>query len=150
MLVEAQRRVRRDAVMPREPTRGAQHQIVAVEPGKRRRFRPAHRQRQRFGRRRGDLVADIGEGDEAVEQVIAVGPPADDVEEEVDLGGGEDGDRLARDWDDAAQPPRSAGCAGAGGDGDDAGETGASPLSSLAWIGAISSLSGLNCSARRH
>jgi len=42
------------------------------------------------------LVADIGKGDETVEQVVAVGASADDVQVKVDLGRGEGGDCLAR------------------------------------------------------
>lgn len=131
-----------------EPPGRAQHQIVVAEPGQCRGFRAGYLERQRVGRRGGDLVADIGEGDEAVEQVIAVAAPADDMEIEVDLGRGEGGDCLAGRR--CAQPPRSAGDAGAAGAGDDAGDTGARPWSSFASIAGISSLSGPNCNARRH
>jgi hypothetical protein len=134
--------------------RGAQHEIVVAEPGERPGFRSAHRQRQRVGRRGDDLVADIGKGDQAVEQVIAIRAPADDMEVKIDFGGGEGGDRRARRRG-LRQPPRSAGLAGAAGFGDagaaEAGvEGGPSPFSSLASIGAMSSCSGPNCSARRH
>ncbi len=42
-------------------------------------------QRKIGRRRRRHLVADVGEGDETVEQVIAVLAPADDVEIEIEL-----------------------------------------------------------------
>ena len=58
-------------------------------------------------------VADIRKGNEAVEQVIAVVPPADDVQVKIDLGRSEDADSFAGRED--AQPPRSSGFAGFGG-----------------------------------
>jgi hypothetical protein len=131
-----------------EPTGGAHYQIDVIEPGQRCGFRPRYFEGQRVGRRGGYLVADIGEGDEAVEQVIAVAPAADDMEVKIDLGRGEGGDRLAGRR--RTQPPRSAGEVGAGGAGEEAGETGARPWSSFASIAGMSSLSGPNCSARRH
>jgi hypothetical protein len=134
-------------MMRSEGACGAHHQIAVVEPRERRRFRPVHRKGQRVGRRRADRVADIGKGDKAVEQVIAVAASAGDVQVEVDFGRRERGDRTAGNG--AAQPPRSAGFCGAGVAGAEAG-TGARPWSSFASIGGISSFSGPNCSARCH
>jgi hypothetical protein len=65
--------------MRREIAGGAQHQIVLAKPGERGGFRPAHFKRKRVGRCRYDLVADIGERDEAIKQMVAVRPAADDV-----------------------------------------------------------------------
>ena len=48
-------------------------------------FRAARPSAQRVGRRGGNPVADIGEGDQAVEQMIAVGAPPDDMQVEIDL-----------------------------------------------------------------
>ena len=42
MLVEAQRGMRRDAVMRGKVAGGAQHQIVVAQPSERRRFGPGH------------------------------------------------------------------------------------------------------------
>jgi hypothetical protein len=43
-------------------------------------------EREIGGRREFELVAGRSEGDQAVEQMVAVGPPADDVQVEVELG----------------------------------------------------------------
>ena len=59
---------------------GAQHEIVVAEIGERSRLRTADRQRQPVRRRRLDPVPDIGERHQAVEQVIAVSAPPDDVQ----------------------------------------------------------------------
>ncbi len=141
-----------------ESVSGPKHEIVAAKPFQRRCFWPGDGERQRLGRRGGHFVADIGERDEAVEQVEAVGAAADNVQVQVDLGGREGGDRRAGEG--FAQPPRSAGWFGAAGVGaPEAGaagvaeagvEGGPRPFSSLVSSGWISSLSGPNCSARRH
>ena len=89
----------------------------------------ARSEAQPIGLRNRDAVADIGEGDQAVDQVIAIGAPADDVQIEIELGGGEQGAAMA------AQPPLT---------------LSGRPRSSLASIFFTSSASGLNCSARRH
>jgi hypothetical protein len=97
-LVEMQRGAGSDRGALSEEPGGAQYQIV-IEPADCRRFRPGDRQGQRIGRHGGDFVADIGEGDQAVEQVIAVGAPPDDVQIKVDLGR-----RERRDQDAAGHP----------------------------------------------
>lgn len=145
-------------MMRRERAGRAQHKIAVAEARERHRLGTADGQRQHLSRRCGHLVADIGKGDEAVEQVQAVGAAADDVQVEIDLGGGEDGD--SRAGQGFAQPPRSAGwfgAAGAGVPGEGAAgvaeagvEGGPRPFSSFDSSGCTSSLSGPNCSARRH
>ena len=102
---------------------------------------------RRVGRRGGHPVADIGEGDQAVEQVIAVGAPPGDMQVEVDLRRRErrphhrspTGVRPAQPPLAPAQPPSRA-----------ARRRRSRPCSSLASIGLISSSCGPNCSARRH
>ena len=71
-----------------QQTGGAQHQIVADFAGKARRLRSADFERQARSRLGDEVVADIGKGDQAVEQVITVGAPPGDVKVEVDLGRG--------------------------------------------------------------
>src|SRR6185312_937302 len=68
-----------------EQLRRAPDEIVRVRARELRRLRSAYRQRQRRRRLGRDVIADIGEGDKAVEQVIAVRAPADDMEIEVEL-----------------------------------------------------------------
>src|SRR5262249_23104037 len=89
-------------------------------------------EREIAGRCEGQLVAGGREGDEAVEQVVAVGAPADDVEVEVDLGGSGDAKRRRRS--SRAHGPEELG----------------SPRSSFVSIGATWSLSGLRLRARCH
>ena len=95
------RRLSRNSAAPRAPHAGArggldiepggaQHEIVVAETGERARLRTADRQRQHVRRRALDPVADIGERHQAVEQVIAVGAPPDDMQVQIDLRRGED------------------------------------------------------------
>src|SRR4051794_31506009 len=51
------------------------------------------RERKLLARNQGEGVADAGEGDEAFEFVVAVGPPSEDVQAEVDLGRSTGGER---------------------------------------------------------
>jgi hypothetical protein len=134
LLVKRQRGFRRDPMVRGETAGGAQHQIVVAKPGERAGLGTADRERQGVGRRRNHLIADIGEGNEAVEQVVAVGAASGDVQIEIDLGRRELGKGRR------AQPPRSVAVAGGG----------PRPCASLPSIGGMSSLSGPNCSARCH
>jgi hypothetical protein len=63
----------------------ADDEVVGTRP-QAGRERPVDAQREAARGLRLQPVADRGEGDEAVEQVVAVGPPAGDVQREVDLG----------------------------------------------------------------
>src|SRR5439155_24950778 len=92
LLVEVERGAGADPGPRREQPGGAHHQIILVQPGYCSRLRPANRQRQIIGRLDGDPIADIGEDYEAVEPMIAVRPPPQDVEIEVDLGRGKGSD----------------------------------------------------------
>ncbi len=75
VLFEMQRRAgRTDAGMLGKQARGAQHQIVVAIAGEARRLGPGHLQRQRGCRPDRHPIADVGEGDEAVDEVIAVRP----------------------------------------------------------------------------
>jgi len=65
---------------------GAQDQIVIIVAGQRRGEGAGHLQRQSLGAFARDLVADVGEGGQAAEFVIAVGALGADVQKEIDLG----------------------------------------------------------------
>src|SRR4029077_10227641 len=47
---------------------------------------PVDREAERLGRAQMQLIPQLGEADEAVEQMIAVGAPSDHMEIEIDLG----------------------------------------------------------------
>ena len=97
---------------------------------------PVDLEAERLCRAQMQLIAQLGEADEAVEQVIAVGAPSDHMEIEIDLGPrpkaeGWAGGGLGR----RAQPPLP---------------FGSSPCWSFASMGATRSASGLKASARCH
>ena len=74
---------------PRQPQRlgRPQDQVAVIQRhpfGK----RAGHGQSQPFGGDSTDLIADIGEYDQTVEQVISIGPLPGDMQGQVDLGGG--------------------------------------------------------------
>lgn len=113
---------------------GLQRQVVGV--GERRSEGTVDLEMQGLGGGKVQVVAQLGEADQAVEQVVAVRPPPDDVEIEIDLGprpkaerGG--GGGLCR----RAQPPLP---------------FAPSPCCNLASMGATRSASGLKASARCH
>ena len=85
VLVQHQMRARRHAGLRRQRPRRTQHQIVGFA-GEPRGERPRHLQRQRIRRRGAQRVADPGEHDQAVQQVVAVVPAAGQVQVQVDLG----------------------------------------------------------------
>src|SRR6266851_1675078 len=111
---------------------GAPDEIVARRVAERGGVRAAHRQRQSRRRLGDDLVRRLGESDEAVKHVIAVGAAAHDMQIKIELR--RSGPALSH------QPPRV--------DDPEGGLTG--PRSSLVSMVLTSSASGLNCSARRH
>jgi len=113
-----------------EAVDGGGDEAFARRP-QRRRERPVDGEIERGGRGEREIVAEGGEGDDAVEQVVAVGTPALDVEVEVELRRRRLGDGRRRH---VRQPASRFG----------------SPASSLASISGTSSGAGSRVSARSH
>ena len=97
MLVEREGRIGRDAGGGGQSAGGAQHEVIrlGLQPGAE---RAGDVKRQPAGGGGGEMVAHRGEDGEAVEQVIAIGPAAGDVQVEIDLGGREVSHGRIRAW----------------------------------------------------
>ena len=69
----------------RQGPRGAQHQIIGLSV-QRRAFRALNRKRQDLPRTGADRIANAREDNQAIQQMIPIGPAPRDMQEKIDLG----------------------------------------------------------------